>query len=69
MKTLQDIKDDLKQAILFYTIEEVAQRLNLSTKSIRRWVRSGDLAAHRFGRSLRIAESDLKNFLERRRMP
>lgn len=47
----------------FFTIAEVAERLDVSTRTVRRWIRSGDLVAHRFGGVVRIAESDLRSFL------
>ena len=41
------------------TIDQVAQHLQVSTKTIRRWIDAGDLTAHRLGRQLRISEPDL----------
>ena len=49
------------------TIQAVAERLDLSVKTIRRAVACGDLPAFRIGRSWRIAEDDLRAFLVRRR--
>lgn len=53
----------------FFTIREVAERLEVATRTVRRWIKSGDLVAHRFGGAVRIAESDLKAFLARHRDP
>jgi excisionase family DNA binding protein len=53
----------------FFTIREVAERLDVATRTVRRWIKSGDLVAHRFGGAVRIAESDLKAFLARHRDP
>lgn len=47
----------------FFTIAQVADRLDVSTRTVRRWIKSGDLLVHRFSRVVRIAESDLKAFL------
>jgi excisionase family DNA binding protein len=47
----------------FFTIAEIAERLQVATRTVRRWIKSGDLAAHRFGSVVRIAESDLRAFL------
>jgi excisionase family DNA binding protein len=49
--------------IRFLTIAEVAQRLDVCTRTIRRWIKSGDLVAHRFGGVVRIGEGDLRAFL------
>ena len=47
----------------FFTVAEVAERLGVSTRTIRRWIENKELVAHRFGRAVRIAENDLKAFL------
>jgi excisionase family DNA binding protein len=47
----------------FITIGEVADRLAVHPRTVRRRIKSGDLVAHRFGRSVRIAEVDLRAFL------
>jgi excisionase family DNA binding protein len=49
--------------IKFFTIAEVAERLRVSTRTVRRWIKAGDLVAHRFGGVVRIAETDLRAFL------
>jgi excisionase family DNA binding protein len=49
--------------IEFFTIAEVAERLAVSPRTVRRWIGSGDLVAHRFRGAVRIAESDLRAFL------
>ena len=42
----------------FYTVEQVASLLEVSDRTVRRWIGAGLLAQHRFGkRSVRIAES------------
>ena len=51
----------------FYTVSEVATLLAVSTRTIRRWIATGELLAHKFGRQVRISETDLRVFLERRR--
>jgi excisionase family DNA binding protein len=47
----------------FYTVEEVAEQLGVSLATIRRAIRDGRLATHRFGRAVRIAADDLETFL------
>jgi excisionase family DNA binding protein len=51
----------------FYTVDEIAKRLNLSRRSVSRLIQSRELAAHRFGRSLRVSDDDLAEFLARNR--
>ena len=45
------------------TIEQTAKVLQVSTKTIRRWIDTGDLIAHRFGRQWRISAADLQSFI------
>lgn len=49
------------------TKAEVAQRLQVSIKTIERWMASGDLPVHRFGKSVRISTADFGAFLDKRR--
>jgi excisionase family DNA binding protein len=56
-----------REAIKFFTIPEVAECLNVSTRTVRRWIKRGELIAHRPGGVVRIAESDLGAFLARYR--
>jgi excisionase family DNA binding protein len=51
----------------FLTIPDVAERLRVSTRTVRRWMADGNLIAHRIGGLVRIAESDLRAFLALRR--
>ena len=50
-----------------YTLEQVADRLQVSVRTLRRWIDAGDLVAHRIGRGLRITEADLQTFIRIRR--
>ena len=45
------------------TIDEVAELLNASTRTVRRLIASGELPVHRFLRIVRIADADLVAFL------
>ena len=51
----------------FYTVEQVAEDLKVSPRTVRRWIQSKALVAHRFGASVRIAESERKAFIARHR--
>ena len=52
-------RDDLN----FFKISEVAERLRVSTRTVRRWIDDGLLIAHRIRGAVLIAESDLRAFL------
>jgi excisionase family DNA binding protein len=51
-----------------YTVQEIAQQLRVSERTVRNWIESGELRAFAIGkRGYRIAESDLLAFIERRK--
>jgi excisionase family DNA binding protein len=52
-----------RDEIEFFKIAEVAERLSVSARTVRRWIAAGDLVAHRRGGVVRIAEGDLRAFL------
>lgn len=49
------------------TVDEVAEQLRVSKKTILRWINSGILVAIKLEKEYRIAESDLEDFKRRRR--
>jgi len=51
----------------YYTIKTVAEALDVSTRTVHRWIADSALAAHRFGGALRISEADLRAFLAEHR--
>jgi excisionase family DNA binding protein len=53
--------------IKFFTIADVAENLAVATRTVRRWIKSGELVAHHFGGAVRIAETDLQAFLSAHR--
>jgi excisionase family DNA binding protein len=48
-------------------VAHMAEYLGVCPRTVRRRIKSGELVAHRFGRALRIAESDLKAFIAHHR--
>ena len=52
---------------LMMTKADVSQRLQVSIKTIERWMASGDLPSHRFGKSVRISAADYRAFVEKKR--
>ncbi len=51
----------------FFTLADIADRYDVNTRTVRRWVVAGELIAYRFGRQLRISAQDLKTFEKLRR--
>lgn len=46
------------------TVSDVAERLRISVKTVRRQVDQGELRVHRIGRQLRVSEQDLEAFIK-----
>src|SRR6202022_2948123 len=46
-----------------YAITSVAEALDVSTRTVRRWIANGDLVVHRVNGVIRVAEADLRAFL------
>jgi excisionase family DNA binding protein len=55
------------ERILFFSIADVAEWLGVSARTVRRWIKSGVLVAHRIKGIVRIAERDLREFLDAHR--
>ena len=49
-----------------YTVQEVAARLRIDTRTVRKWIRAGELTAIDIGREYRIRESSLQDFIQRK---
>jgi excisionase family DNA binding protein len=47
----------------YYTIKAVAEALDVSLRTVRRWIANGDLIVHRVQGVIRIGEGDLRAFL------
>jgi excisionase family DNA binding protein len=51
----------------YYTLQEVANKLKVSRRTVYRWVQAKELPAYRLGGEFRITERDLERFLDARR--
>jgi excisionase family DNA binding protein len=51
----------------FFTIAQIAELLNVCTKTVRNCIDHGELRKYHVGRQVRIADADLRLFLERGR--
>lgn len=50
----------------FLTVQEVAQLMRVSSMTVYRLIRAGDLAAVRVGRSFRVRDVDVDGYLQSR---
>jgi excisionase family DNA binding protein len=48
------------------TVEEAATALRVCTRTVRRWIKSGDLPVVRLGRQYRVRRRDLELFIRDR---
>ena len=53
--------------LILHTIKQVAARLAVSLRTVRRLIAPGALPVHRIGRAVRVSEDDLARFLAARR--
>jgi excisionase family DNA binding protein len=51
----------------YYSIKTVAEAIDVSTRTVRRWIENGDLVVHRVDGVVRVAEADLRAFLAQHR--
>ena len=47
------------------SIDELAERWDVSSRTVQRQINSGALRAHRIGRLVRISDEDAEDFLKR----
>ena len=53
----------------YYTLDEIAEKLKVSRRTVNRWVAAGTIRAYRLSAqagNVRVADSDLRKFLEER---
>jgi excisionase family DNA binding protein len=55
--------DRPKSPMKFYTIDQIANLVEVSTRTVRRWIQDGLLVAHRINGLARISEADFQAFL------
>jgi len=51
------------------TVRQIAEKLQVNTETVYRWLRDGKLAGYKANRLWRIGEVDLGTFLERKQEP
>lgn len=49
----------------FYSIHNIAEKLQVAYLTVYRWIRVGKLKAYKVGRQYRVKESDFNEFLEK----
>ena len=65
----QTVKTDRqRRAEELMSVEDVAKRLDVSIKTVRRLISKGEIEVYRIGRQLRVSEGDLAHYLVRRRV-
>lgn len=52
-------QSDKKNETRYYTVPEIAERWLSSERHVRRVISSGTLPVHRFGRLVRVSDTDL----------
>jgi len=60
-------RSSTNERIRFFSIADVAEWLGVSARTVRRWIKSGVLVAHRIRGVVRIGERDFRQFLDAHR--
>ncbi len=47
----------------FYTVEELAEMLKVSTQTIRAWIKSGKLKSFKIGKAHRIPDTEVQRLI------
>lgn len=50
------------------SVDDVAKRLGVHRKTVLNWIHAGELAAFDLGKGYKMTESDLRDFMSRRRI-
>ena len=58
----------MPEGIHWLSTKEASSRLGMTLRSLYRFIDQGELRAYRFGRVIRLRESDLDGFIESRRI-
>jgi excisionase family DNA binding protein len=56
-----------KNTVPFHTVQDIADLLGVSSRSVSRWIETDQLKAHKLGHLVRISGDDLQQFLAARR--
>ena len=48
---------------MYYTVDDVSEKLKLTPETIRNFIRRGELEAYKFGKAYRIDERELERFI------
>jgi excisionase family DNA binding protein len=60
-------QDHRKHRSQFFTVRAIAEQLDVSPRTVHRWIKNNELVVHRVGRSVRVSAADLNQFIEARR--
>lgn len=57
------MKSERAESTKFYTVGQIADHMEASTRTVRRWIKKKLLLAHRVDGLVRISEADFRAFL------
>lgn len=64
MKSYQKLKTKRSKKMKFYKIKDIQEMFDVSYLTVRSWIETGKLKAFKIGRTIRITEEDLQNFVK-----
>ena len=48
----------------YLTVEQAAKQMGVTERSVRNWIKKGELIAYKLGTSWKITEEDLQTFIK-----
>jgi len=57
----------MAESVNFYDINEVADKLEVSTRTVRRYISNGELEVYKIGNKIKVRPEDLESFVESRK--
>jgi len=60
---------EVTEQIRWLSTKEASEQLGVTLRSLYRFIDEGDLVAYKFGRVIRIQQSDVERFIEASRIP
>lgn len=50
---------------VWWTPKQIAETLQVTTRTVARWISSGELHVHRFGRAVRVSDANFRAFVDK----
>lgn len=66
---IERLRHGRQRLMLFYSIDELSEKLRVSPKTVRRWIRSRLISYQKFGGRIVVSQEQLNEFLKLTEIP